>query len=145
MFLGNNHWLAGFIQGDGSFQIQINYRATVKTKNAGYGSVMQISQKNDLLLQQIQNDFWRYIVYYYKPQDYYFYTSSGSIPNAERNLLNYLDHYQVIGSSFKIYQLWRQAHFYMRKRHLTELVQKSIVDFKASMSKLENELELQVK
>lgn len=126
-----NHWLAGFIQGDGSFQIQINNRAKLKTQIM---VVIQISQKKDLLLQQIKKAFGG-VIYYYKPQDYFFYTSS-SISNAVK-FVDYLDHFQVIGSSFKIYKFWRQAHFYMGKgRHLTESGQKSIVDFKASMSAL---------
>lgn len=66
-----NHWLAGFIQGDGSFQIQINNRAHFKLKTQ-IMVVIQISQKKDLLLQQIKNAFGG-VIYYYKPQDYIFF------------------------------------------------------------------------
>ena len=62
------HWLAGFVQGDGSFQIQINNRATSKEQIM---VVIQISQKKSLLLQQIKEAFGG-VIYYYKPQDYYF-------------------------------------------------------------------------
>ena len=126
-----NHWLAGFIQGDGSFQIQINNRGTPQEQVM---IIIQISQKKDLLLQQIKNVFGG-VLFYYKPQDFYYYTSS-SIPNATE-FVKYLDQYQVIGSSFKIYQHWRQAYFCRQtKQHTTELGRQRIIDLKASMSKL---------
>ena len=126
-----NHWLAGFIQGDGSFQIQVNHRPSGKKQVM---VVIQISQKNDIILQQIKNSFGG-VIYYYKPQNYYFYTSS-SIPNALK-YVHYLDVYQVIGSSLRIYKLWRQAYFYVqKKKHLTEL--DPILSIKACMSKLKS-------
>lgn len=129
--LKESHWLAGFIQGDGSFQIKINNRGTSKEQVM---AVIQISQKKDLLLQQIQKTFGGYI-YYYKPQDYYLYSSS-SISNANK-FVNYLDHYQVIGSSFKIYQLWRQIPLDKSKKpHLSQLNGQNILDLKALIAKL---------
>lgn len=131
--LKGSHWLAGFIQGDGSFQIEINKRVK-QDHNTQIMVVIKISQKKDLLLQQIKEMFGG-VIYYYKPQDYYFYTSS-SITNAGK-FLNYLDEYQVIGSSFKIYTLWRQACLHVqKKKHLTESGKCSISNFKKSMSKL---------
>lgn len=76
--------------------------------------VMQISQKKDLLLQQIKKALGG-VIYYYKPQDYFFYTSS-SIANATK-FVNYLDHYQVIGSSFRIYiSIMETSSFIYAKR-----------------------------
>jgi hypothetical protein len=43
----NNHWLARFIQGDGSFQIQINNRNLKSRTQTQIMVVIQISQKKD--------------------------------------------------------------------------------------------------
>ena len=124
----NNHWLAGFIQGDGSFQVKINNRATSKEQ---VQVVIQITQKSELLLKQIKQTFGGYI-YYYKPQDYYFYSSS-SIPNAIK-FIHYLDHFQVNGSSFKIYQLWRQVCLDIQNKRSPG--SQKISDLKESITKL---------
>lgn len=124
-----NHWLAGFIQGDGSFQVKINNRGISKEQ---VQVVIQITQKSSLLLKQIKQTFGGYI-YYYKPQDYSFYSSS-SIPNAMQ-FVNYLDHFKVISSSFKIYQLWRQACLDTRNKQSRPGPQ-TISDLKESMTKL---------
>lgn len=59
----DNHWHAGFIQGDGSFQIQMNHRPAGKTQVM---VVVQISQKKPQLLQQIKQVFGGVIYYYPK-------------------------------------------------------------------------------
>ena len=92
----DNHWLAGFIQGDGSFQIQINNREKFNLKNQIIIAI-QISQKTDYLLRLIKDTFGG-VIYYYEPQDFYFYTSS-SFGNAMK-FIEYLDRYQVIGPCF---------------------------------------------
>lgn len=103
----NNHWLAGFIQGDGSFQIKL---LKVKTKlGLRVQLTMQISLKTNLLLTTIQNHFGGYIGFR-KPHNTYYY-SSGSFVNAEK-FIKYLDNYQVMGSKWKGYRLW--------KRHLSK-------------------------
>jgi hypothetical protein len=58
----NNHWLAGLIQGDGSFQIKL---LKVKTKlGLRVQLTMQISLKTNLLLKAIQNNFGGYIGFF---------------------------------------------------------------------------------
>ena len=111
----NNYWLAGFIQGDGSFQIKL---LKVKTKiGLRVQLTMQISLKKNQLLTAIQNDFGGYIGFR-KPHNTYYY-SSGSFVNAER-FIQYLDNYQVMGSKFKGYRLWKKAFEQVQnKAHLT--------------------------
>ena len=110
-YLLDNHWLAGFIQGDGSFQIQINPRKKADGSFTGKVQIMvviQITQKNPELLRPIKQDIGGGVLYHDKRQDCFYYNSS-SITNAAK-FVNYLDQYQVIGLRFKIYQLWRQSH-----------------------------------
>lgn len=129
-----NHWLAGFIQGDGSFQVKINNRGTSKEQTQ---VVMQITQKSDRLLKQIKQAFGGYI-YYDKPQNYSF-DSSSSIPNGVK-LINYLDHYQVNGSSFKIYQLWRQACLETRNKQNFTYGSQRLSDLKERISELKESI-----
>jgi hypothetical protein len=110
-----NHWLAGFIQGDGSFQIKL-----LKIKY-GLGSrvqlTVQVSLKKDSLLRRIQNDFGGYVGFRQPDNTYYY--SSGSFINAER-FVRYLNVNQVMGSKFKTYSLWKKAFEQVQnKAHLT--------------------------
>jgi LAGLIDADG endonuclease/LAGLIDADG-like domain len=111
----NNHWLAGFIQGNGSFQIKL---LKIKTKlGLRVQLSMQISLKTSLLLIAIQNDFGGYIGFR-KPHNTYYY-SSGSFVNAGK-FIEYLNVYQVMGAKFKGYRLWKKAFEQVQnKTHLT--------------------------
>lgn len=78
---------------------------------------MQISLKTNLLLTAIQNDFGGYIGFR-KPHNTYYY-SSESFVNAEK-CIQYLDSYQVMGSKFKGYRLWKKAFEQVQNKvHLT--------------------------
>lgn len=113
----NNHWFAGFTQGDGSFQVRIRKpHKRFKKNQVEIGLVLEI--KHEYLLRQIQSTFGGG-VYYRKSRDTYIYRSN-NLKNASK-LVSYFDVYQVIGSSYRIYLLWRAAlRLVLEKAHLTE-------------------------
>lgn len=124
----NNHWLAGFIQGDGSFQIKVLYRQH-KTE---IRLVIQIDQKSDTILKEIQSVFGGYIGYRSSQNTYYY--SSVSFSNAVQ-FIQYLDKYQVMGSRLTIYWVWRKAYLRVQnKTHNTEQGISEIINFKNRMS-----------
>lgn len=126
----DNYWLAGFIQGDGSFQIKVLYREHTTEIRL----VIQIDQKSDTILKQIQEVFGGYIGYR-KSQNTYYY-SSVSFNNAIK-FIQYLDHYQLMGSCLTIYWIWRKAFLRVQnKTHNTEKGLFEITGFKNRMSKL---------
>lgn len=146
----SNHWLAGFILGDGSFAIRILFqrgKAQIEgsvlsffkgggwgTKNhspKGIGKALRstlrpfpeirleckVDQKYKTLLEPIQEAIGGYIEHR-KPLDTYSY-STGSFRSASK-LLHYLDQYQLIGSKYTQYVLWRRAFLIIQeKRHLS--------------------------
>jgi LAGLIDADG endonuclease len=59
--IANNQWLAGFIQGDGSSQIQ-NRKKQKPSYSGQVDVVLQIDLKTDVLLQQIKQSFGDYIL-----------------------------------------------------------------------------------
>lgn len=102
--LKESHWLAGFIQGDGSFQIKL---LKVKTRlGLRVQLTMQISLKTELLLTDIKQNFGGYIGFRKSHNTYYY--SSGSFVNAAK-FIQYLDYYQVMGAKFRGYRLWKKA------------------------------------
>nr|YP_010437042.1 hypothetical protein NQY40_mgp40 [Ulva meridionalis]UTA96516.1 hypothetical protein [Ulva meridionalis]UTA96574.1 hypothetical protein [Ulva meridionalis]UTA96627.1 hypothetical protein [Ulva meridionalis]UTA96679.1 hypothetical protein [Ulva meridionalis]UTA96742.1 hypothetical protein [Ulva meridionalis] len=125
-----NHWLAGFIQGDGSFQIKL---LKVKTKlGLRVQLTMQISLKTDLLLTDIKNNFGGYIGFR-KPHNTYYY-SSGSFVNAAK-FIKYLDYYQVMGAKFRGYRLWKKAFEQVQNNaHLTSEGLETIKELKTLLS-----------
>lgn len=125
----NNHWLAGFIQGDGSFQIKLITRPTVANVNSMCQQVqnkaplkevrivIQIDQKTGLLLNQIKSTFAGYVGYRKTNHTYYY--SSVNFSNAVK-FINYLDRYQVMGACLTCYWLWRKAYLRVQsKAHRT--------------------------
>nr|YP_009424207.1 putative laglidadg homing endonuclease [Ulva flexuosa]AQS79872.1 putative laglidadg homing endonuclease [Ulva flexuosa]ATP01431.1 hypothetical protein [Ulva flexuosa]QIQ22917.1 small subunit ribosomal RNA [Ulva meridionalis] len=99
----SNHWLAGFIQGDGSFQIKLLKR---KTGRLRVQLTVQISLKTEYILREIQNKFGGYVGFRQAHNTYYY--SSGSFINAKK-FIDYFTIYQVMGSKFKAYCLWEKA------------------------------------
>lgn len=99
-----SRWLAGFIQGDGSFQIKLTKRNSKTPVRVHV--VIQIDQKSNVVLKAIQSEFGG-SVSYRRSQNTYSYTS-GSFINAGK-FKDYLDAYQVSHLNFSLYCLWRRA------------------------------------
>lgn len=130
--LRGNSWLAGFIQGDGSFQIKLTPKIG-KTPFIVH-VVIQIDQKTNTLLKLIQSEFGG-SVSYRKFQDTYYY-SSGSFVNA-KSLIYYLDTHQVLGLNWDIYLIWRSAYSVVyAKKHLTLSGLDQLAELKSQLTKL---------
>jgi LAGLIDADG endonuclease len=128
-----NHWLAGFIQGSGAFQIKtVNHEQKIEVQ-----VVLHIYQKSDYILKLIQSTFGGYVGI--TPQNTYYY-SSVNFTNAVK-LIDYLDHYQVMSSGLTIYTLWRKAYLRVQHNaHLTDRGLNDIIKFKRNMSKIRKTL-----
>lgn len=126
----DDHWLVGFIMGSygGSFQIQINDRSKFNLSTQVVVCV-QITQKDCAVLKALKNTCGG-VLYYVKAQKYIFYSTS-SLKNSNY-LTYYLDKFNLIGRSYKIYQIWRKVlTLVINKQHLTQRGLEQIVVMKA--------------
>ena len=125
-----NRWLAGFIQAAGGFQVKMLQRlASMETQ-----IVIQIDQKDDFLLKQIQQTFGGYISFCNTQKTYYY--SSVSFCSAVR-YINYLDRYQVMGATLTIYWLWRKAYLIVQdNKHYESAGIQRLARIKQSMTLL---------
>ena len=128
----SNYWLAGFLLGDASFAIRVLFQRarienSVPSFSKGEGSILRpfpeirleckVDQQYKTLLEPIQEAIGGSIGYR-KPLDTYYY-STVSFRSASK-LLHYLDQYQLIGSKYTQYVLWRRAFLIIQaKRHLS--------------------------
>lgn len=105
--LKNNHYLAGFVDGDGSLQIKI-----IKRKNDRYEVriVIQIDlqEKDYHIIELIKNNFNGYVGYRKTNNSYYY--SSVSFKNL-KNWIEYLDKYCLCSNKYKEYVIWRKVYF----------------------------------
>lgn len=134
----NNHWLAGFLDADGSFQIKTIIRDIL---NGGTRFEillnMQIDQKTRLLLDLIKNKLGGNIGYR-KSQDTYYYSST-SFCSAKR-VIEYLDKYHMLSSKHINYLKWRKVYLLVQtKKHLTPEGQNRIHKLKSSMNSYSRE------
>jgi LAGLIDADG endonuclease/LAGLIDADG-like domain len=100
----NPYWLAGFVAGDGSFQIKIVNSLSRQSEEIRL--VIQIDQKQFSVLKYIAHNLGGSIGYR-KKQDTYYY-SSVSFSNAAK-WIQILDQTHLIGSKMTQYVLWRRA------------------------------------
>jgi hypothetical protein len=133
-----DHWLAGFIQSDGSFQIKALQlklsRGKKKKPRPEFRVVLQIDQADRRLLAMIQACFGGSIGYRAKQNTYYY--SSVSFHNAVA-LIHYLDHHQMHGHKMTAYKLWRQSYVLIQnKEHLTDAGCRKILNLKQKLSRL---------
>jgi LAGLIDADG endonuclease len=130
--LFQNHWLAGFIQGDGSLAINL-YKRKHRTSYE-MQIIINICQKKPKLLELIKQAFGGSLGYR-KSQDTYYYTSN-SFTNAVK-LIQYLDRFQLMGNKLSQYWLWRTASLlFQKKTHLSSNGQEQIDLIKQKLVRL---------
>ena len=128
--LDKTHWLAGFVTGDGSFQIKAinkkNNRIEIRLN-------LQIDLKYKILLDQIKYCFGGYV---YKRKDnntYYYGSSSFSVADK---LIKYFDKYRTSGQKWLQYIKWRTIWTKIKnKEHLTEKGIADIIKLKNKLKK----------
>jgi len=92
-----NHWLAGFTDADGSFQIKVITRKN-RSANSSASAVeirlnFQIDQKKDGILVLIK-EFLGGNIGYRKSQDTYYYGSTSF--GSAKNVINYFDYFHLL-------------------------------------------------
>jgi hypothetical protein len=135
----NNHWLAGFIDADGSFQIKVLDRVTPETggKRIEVRLYLQIDQKTRLLLDLIKENFGGNIGHRSSQATYYYNSTSF---NSARLFIKYLDQYHLLSSKHINYLKWRKAYILVQSRkHLTPEGQEKIKRLKSSMNNYSKE------
>jgi hypothetical protein len=124
-----NHWLAGFTDAEGSFQIKIINRHDKTEIRLNF----QIDQKKANILRFIQ-DFLGGNIGYRKIQDTYSYNSSSF--GSAKKVINYFDHYHLLSSKQIHYLKWRKAYIIIQnKDHLNESVIEKIIKLKNTMNR----------
>jgi hypothetical protein len=121
-----NHWLAGFIQADGSFKSNAKTRQNTISNSCGHSN----RSKNRYALKLIQNEFGG-SVSYRKFQDTYYY-SSGSFINAKK-FIDYLESHKVLGLNWDMYCLWRSAYVLVENKTFDIVWFRSIGTFKSQL------------
>ena len=112
----DNHWIAGFADADGSFQIKFIKRISRNKPEIRLN--FQIDQKSDLLLNMIK-EYLGGNIGYRKSQDTYYYGST-SFGSAKR-VIEYFDRYHLQSRKHISYLRWRKVYrLIQNKEHLTE-------------------------
>ncbi len=111
-----NHWLAGFSDGNASFQIKI-IKGTTSNKSE-IRLNFQLDQKSSLLLNMIK-EYLGGNIGYRKSQDTYYYGST-SFGSAKR-VIEYFDQYHLQSKKHISYIRWRKVYRLIQdKKHLTD-------------------------
>ena len=120
-----SHWLTGFVEGDGSFQIKTSKDIRV---------MLQVDQKESHLLELIQTRFGGYLGFRQSTQTFSY--SSTSFANAFA-LVKYFDQFQPLGRKRLDYMYWRKCVLLIaQKAHLTDEGRLTIVELKKKLRKL---------
>lgn len=128
----NNHWLAGFLDSKGSFQIKCLVEVEPSlSRHMKIGLSMVIDHKTYLFLDIIRNKFGGYIVYRKSQYTYYYYSTSFG---SARKIIDYLDKYHMLSSKHVNYLKWRKVYqLVQEKKHLSPEGQVRIARLKSSM------------
>lgn len=106
-------WLAGFLAGDGCFQIMLLNRKT----RIDVRIIIQIHQKDESILKSLCSHFGGYVGYRQSLDTYYY--SSVNLSNAAK-FIKYLDKAHLVGIKMTQYILWRRAFLIVQEgKHLT--------------------------
>lgn len=126
----NNHWLAGFSDADGSFQIKLINKNNNKTE---VRLNFQIDQKQNELLILIKNLLGGNIGYR-KTQDTYYYGSTSF--GSAKKVINYFDKFHLLSSKHLNYLKWRKSYILIQnKEHLNILGIEKFKKLKKSMNR----------
>nr|CRX66585.1 putative LAGLIDADG protein [Axinella polypoides] len=107
----NNHWLAGFTDADGSFQVRIITRSRPNILHEARLH-LKIDQKTDDVLKLIYEAFGGYLGHRAK-QDTYYYQSTGF--NHAFKVIKYFDCYHLLSSKWLEYRQWRRIYLLVQQ------------------------------
>ncbi len=128
-----NHWLAGFTDADGSFQIKIINRSTRNKPEIRLN--YQIDQKSDQLLIKIK-EYLGGNIGYRKSQDTYYYGSTSF--GSAKKVIEYFDIFHLQSRKHISYLRWRKVYrLIQNKEHITADGLTKIIKIKALMNKHE--------
>lgn len=149
--LTNTYWLAGFTDGDGSFQIKIrnhhhNKKYSLNNKLYNIDPIekdnvkkpeialnYQIALKKDIILKQIKNIFEGGYLGHRKKDNTYYYESTCF--DLAYKFIQYFDKYQLQSTKYLNYLYWRNTYILIQdKHHFTWDGIKKIETFKNSMN-----------
>jgi hypothetical protein len=129
----DNHWLAGFSDADGSFQIKILERKKLDKIRKEVRLNFQIDQKTSKLLNLIKQNFGGNIGYREKQDTYYYGSTSFEVG---KNFIKYFDSYHLLSSKYINYVKWRKAYLVIQdKAHLTVNGLEKIKQLKSTLNK----------
>ena len=127
----SNHWLAGFTDADGSFQIKVIERTTRNRPEIRLN--YQIDQKKDLILKKIKT-FLGGNIGYRKSQDTYYYGSTNF--GSAKNVIQYFDGYHLQSRKYLSYLRWRKVYILIQnKEHLNDKGLSKILIIKSLLNK----------
>lgn len=130
----NNHWLAGFTDADGSFQIKIINHISKSRPEIRLN--YQIDQKKSFILEMIKS-FIGGNIGYRKSQDTYYYGSTSF--GSARKVIQYFDIYHLQSKKHISYLRWRKVYnLIQNKEHLNEKGLNKIRIIKPLLNKHEN-------
>lgn len=128
----NNHWLVGFIDAEGSFQIKWLEKASPIGTRREIRLNLQVSQKRRLFLDLIKDKFGGNIGYRESQDTYYYYSTSFG---SAIKVISYLDKYHMLSSKHVKYLKWRKVYqLVQEKNYLTPKGQARIIKIKSSMN-----------
>ena len=130
----SNHWLAGFTDADGSFQIKVVNR--IEKTRPEIKLNYQIDQKKDFILKKIKKFLGGNIGYRMSQNTYYY--GSTSFGSA-KNVINYFDKYHLLSKKYLSYLRWRKVYLLIQdKEHINEKGLAKILIIKSLINKHEN-------
>lgn len=134
--LRKNHWLAGFLQGDGClvlYQVKRGLASWPRKEPSLLETriFVQVAQKKIFLLESIKTFFNGRIQYRAFNNSYQY--NSVSFQNA-LDFIGYLDQFQLIGSKLREYKVWRKAFSIIQsKQHNTKFGEAQLFDLKEQL------------